>query len=227
LRETRYEVFKQFVAYLERTRRQYFRDTPPASSTLGFDLALLRSSGGASDFQESNVVLGKFRTPATNAFRLDAEAERRLIAFMEAAGSESPPTFPMIGQEVRRYSGLFDELKYEGFPPAAIYLGAATPVPDSCKQWRDLSQVMDVLSGRPRIFGIIFANVSATQIGRDIGSEAKPLSLATLTRGYSCEASTGSALLFVPFSDLTTRDPTTLLQAIFDQIDRWLAREIP
>ena len=224
LRETRYEVFKQFVAYLERTRGQHFRDTPPASSTLGFDLALLRSSGVASDFQEPSVVLGKFRTPATNAFRLDAEAERRLIAFMEAASSESPPTFPMIGQEIRRYSGLFDELKDEGYPPAAIYLGAATPVSNSCRQWRDLAQGVDALSGRPRVFAILFANVSATQIGRDIGPEAKPVSLATLTRGYACEAGAGSAMLFVPFSDLTTRDSTTLLQAIFDQIDRWLAR---
>jgi len=151
LRETRYEVFKQFVAYLEMTADSISGHAAP-SSTLGFRSGAVAQQRRGERFSGAERrPPAKFTRARDNAFRPMREAERRLIAFMEAAKQRVAATFPMIGQRDQAIFGLFDELRMKDFSPGGNLSRAATPVSVRAKQWRDLAQGVDALSGRPRV----------------------------------------------------------------------------
>jgi hypothetical protein len=48
--------------------------------------------------------------------------------------------------------------------------------------------------------------------------------LALRTRAFTCEGNNRSALLFVPFPDLVSRSPDTVLGAAFDVVYGWMQR---
>lgn len=116
------------------------------------------------------MLSGKFRNPATSLFRLDAEGERRLTAFLSGASSSgSEASFELVGQTIKRYSELFGEFSGQR-PPIAIYVGAARPLPNSCSEWKKMTTgIATTVSGKPRVFGLVFANVSAGELEQQPG----------------------------------------------------------
>jgi hypothetical protein len=79
------------------------------------------------------------------------------------------------------------------------------------------------LSGRPRVLGIVFANAGAEQISRQLGQNSRGAdeALAPGMRSLTCEGDSGSSLLFVPFPDLLSHPPETVLRPAFKVLDRW------
>ena len=173
------------------------------------------------------MLSGKFRNPATSLFRLDAEGERRLTAFLSGASSSgSEASFESVGQTIKRYSELFGEFSGQR-PPIAIYVGAARPLPNSCSEWKKMTTgIATTVSGKPRVFGLVFANVSAGELEQQLGmaNRGPPETLGLRTRALTCNGEAGSALLFVPFLNLTSRNPGTVLGPAFDVVERWLAQ---
>ncbi len=221
------EIFNSLTAFLDDFRERNFRSSVPANRAVGSDLALISGVDSTSTaFSERNVVIGKFRQPASETFRSDPEGNRRLSAFLAGAGtSGADVSFRSVGQTIRHYSQLFGEFSGRK-PPIAIYVGAARPATDSCLEWKKMTADVARLSGRPRVFGIVFANTGAEQIGQQLGQNGRGTdeALAPEIRAFTCEGDSGSALLFVPFPDLRSRPPQTVLQPAFNVVERWAER---
>lgn len=221
------QIFNSLTAFLDDFRDRNFQNAVPANRAVGSDLALISSADASSTaFSERNVIIGKFRQPASDTFRSDPEGNRRLSAFLSAPGSSGADvSFRSVGQTIRHYSQLFGEFSGQK-PPIAIYVGAARPVADSCPEWKKMTADVARLSGRPRVFGIVFANAGADQIGQQLGQNGRGIdeALAPETRALTCEGDSGSALLFVPFPDLLSRPPETVLGPAFNVVERWAAR---
>src|SRR5262249_54506051 len=143
-----------------------------------------------------------------------------LSAFMSSPGnSDVDVSFRSVGQTIRHYSQLFGEFSGQK-PPIAIYVGAARPVADSCVEWKKMTADVAHLSGRPRVFGIVFANASAEQISRQLGQSGRGNDeiLASGIRALTCDGESNSALLFVSFPDLLSHRPETVLPPAFSVI---------
>ncbi len=223
--EAQDQIFNSFTAFLDDFRERNFQRGRPESEAAGSDLALISSAdAGSTAFAEKNVIIGKFRQPppASDQFRIDDEGARRLSAFAASAGNpDADISFRSIGQTIRHYSQLFGEFSGQK-PPMAIYVGAARPAADSCVEWKKMSADVAHLSGRPRVFGIAFANASAEQISRQLGQSGRGDDevLAPGIRALVCEGDSGSSLLFVSFPDLQSHSPETVLQPVFNALAR-------
>jgi hypothetical protein len=218
-------IFKSMTAFLDGFRERNFRGRP-ASQAVGADLALIGSGdAGSTAFSERNVIIGKFRQPPSDVFQPDDEATRRLTEFMSnGSGPAADVTFRSVGQTVRHYSQLFGEFSGEK-PPVAIYVGAARPAPDLCQDWKRMALDVARLSGRPRVFGIVFVNASADQITQQIGPNGRGIEvLVSESHAVTCEGDGGASLLVVPFPDLLSHPPDAVLKPAFDVIEKWAAR---
>jgi hypothetical protein len=221
------QIFNSLTAFLDDFRERKFQDSLPANRAVGADLALIGSADSASTaFSERSVIVGKFRQPPSDRLRSDPEGNRRLSAFLsgpESAGGEV--SFRSVGQAIRHYSQLFGEFSGQK-PPVVIYIGAARPLADSCPEWKKMSADVARLSGRPRVFGMVFANASANRIGQQLGESGRGTdeALAPETRALTCDGDGGSMLLFVPFPDLLSRPPEAVLGPAFKVVERWAAR---
>jgi hypothetical protein len=220
-------IFKSMTAFLDGFRERNFRGRP-ASQAVGADLALIGSAdAGSTAFSERNVIIGKFRqpTPPSDLFEPDPEATRRLTAFMSSAGgSAADVTFRSVGQTIRHYSQLFGDFSGEK-PPVAIYVGTTRPASDTCLEWKKMTLDVARLSGRPHVFGIVFATASADQITQQIGQQGRGIEvLVSGSHAVTCEGDGGASLLVVPFPDLLSNPPDAVLKPAFDVIERWAAR---
>jgi hypothetical protein len=85
------------------------------------------------------------------------------------------------------------------------------------------------LSGRPRVFGMVFANASADQIGQRLGQNENGRVtdeiLAPGTRALVCDGEGGPSLLFVAFPDLLSHSPDAVLGPAFNVLQRWAEKE--
>jgi hypothetical protein len=221
------QIFNSLTAFLDDFREQNFQNALPANQAVGADLALVGSADARSTaFSERSVIVGKFRQPPSELLRPDEEGNRRLSDFLSGFGSSSGEvSFRSVGQTIRHYSQLFGELSGQK-PPIVIYVGAARALADSCLEWKKMTADVTRLSGRPRVFGILFANRGADQIGEQLGQNGRGTdeALAPETRALTCEGDSGSMLMFVPFPDLLSRPPETVLQPAFNVVERWAAR---
>jgi hypothetical protein len=221
------EIFNLLTAFLDDFRERNFQNSVPANRAVGSDLALISSVDSTSTaFSERNVVIGKFRQPASDTFRSDPEGNRRLSAFLAGPGTPGVDvSFRSVGQTIRHYSQLFGEFSGQK-PPIAIYVGAARPVADSCLEWKKMTADVARLSGRPRVFGVVFANVGPDQIGQRLGQNGRGTdeALAPEIRAVTCEGDSGSALLFVPLPDLLSGPLETVLRPAFNAVERWAER---
>jgi hypothetical protein len=221
------KIFNFLTAFLDDFRERNFQDSLPANRAVGADLALIGSADTASTaFSERSVIVGKFRQPPSDRFRSDPEGNRRLSAFLSgSASSGGEVSFRSVGQTIRHYSQLFGEFSGQK-SPVAIYVGTARPLVDSCLEWKKMSADVARLSGRPRVFGMVFANASAGQIGRLLGENGRGTdeTLAPETRALTCDGDSGSMLVFVPFPDLLLRPPEAVLAPAFNVVERWAAK---
>jgi hypothetical protein len=221
--EAQDKILSSLTAFLDDFRERNFQRGRPESQAIGSDLALISSAdAGSTAFSERSVIVGKFRQPrpSTDLFQVDSEGTRRLSAFMTSPGnSEADVSFTSVGQTIRHYSQLFGEFSGQT-PPIAIYVGAARPVVDSCTEWKKISAEVAHLSGRPRVFGIVFANASAEQISRQLGQNGRGNDevLAAGIRALTCDGDSGSSLLFVSFADLLSHPPENVLQPVFSVV---------
>jgi hypothetical protein len=219
------EIFRSFTSYLDKARDQFYPNGDVMNSAVGYDFAAANSAEpSAPGFPESAVFTGQYRNPkiSSASFRLDREGERRYLSFLEGSGTQPAPSFAAIGKLVERYSRLFEVSDERS--SIVLYVGTTTPTTMSCQDWKAMSQSVASLSGKPRIFGIMFVGVGSARIQADLGPNKQEELLAVRTRAYSCEGANKSAVLFVPFSDLLSREPATVLDAAFDKINTWLAQ---
>jgi hypothetical protein len=81
------------------------------------------------------------------------------------------------------------------------------------------------LSGTPRVFGIVFANTSAGQIEGQLERTGRgaPINLGLRGRALTCEGENKSMAMVVPFPDLVSRDPKTIVGPAFDVVQQWMA----
>jgi len=221
------QIFNSLTAFLDDFRDRNFQNALPANQAFGADLALVSSADARSTaFSERSVIVGKFRQPPSELFRPDEEGNRRLSDFLSGFGSSSGEvSFRSVGQTIRHYSQLFGEFSGQK-PPIVIYVGTARALSDSCLEWKKMTADVARLSGRPRVFGIVFANTGADQIGEQLGQNGRGAdeALAPESRALTCEGDSGSMLLFVAFPDLLSRPPETLLQPAFNVVERWAAK---
>jgi hypothetical protein len=224
--DPRDQIVTALTRFLDEFREQNFQRGRPASQAVGADLALISSADAAATaFSERNVIIGKFRQPSPNndLFQIDPEGHRRLQAFMSTAGNAGADvSFRSVGQMIRHYSQLFSDFSGEK-PPIAIYVGAARPAADSCAEWKAMTAEAARLSGQPRVFGLVFANASADQIGQQLGQNGRGTDeiLAPETRGLTCDGDSGPSLLFVAFPDLLSHSPDAMLRPAFGVLQRW------
>jgi hypothetical protein len=217
------EITKSLTQFLDDFRERYFQRGQPDSQAIGSDLALISSAdAGSTAFSERSVIIGKFRQPPplSDLFRIDEEGTRRLSNFTSGVGnSDADVTFRSVGQTIRHYSQLFGEFSGQK-PPIAIYVGAARPTADSCLEWKKMTAEVAHLSGRPRVFGIVFANASAEQISRQLGQNDRSDDevLAPGIRALTCNGDGGSSLLVVSFLDLLSHPPEAVLPPAFNVI---------
>lgn len=222
------EIFKRFTIWLEDWRARYFSSAEPARAALGFDLALLSGADGAVEnlpIVEASILTGKFRRAPTQTFQLDNEAGQRVNEFMSGPKSAGgAPSFPTLGQSIRRYSHLFGAIA-DDRAPMVVYVGANKPLPTSCPEWVRVTQEIAMLPGKPRVLAVAFTNSSASDIGRDLGMDAqvRVVTFNTLSRGYACDGANRSTLVFVPFSDLVAQKPGDVLGGVFRVLDLWFA----
>jgi hypothetical protein len=221
------QIFNLLTAFLDDFRERNFQDSLPANQAVGADLALIGSADAASTvFSERSVIVGKFRQPPSDRLRSDPDGNRRLSDFLSGPGSSGGEvSFRSVGQAIRHYSQLFGEFSGQK-PPVAIYVGTARALADSCLEWKKMSADVARLSGRPRVFGMVFANASADQIGRLLGENDRGTdeALAPETRALTCDGDSGSMLLFVPFPNLLSRPPEAVLGPAFNVVERWATR---
>lgn len=224
--EAKDQILSSLTTFLDEFRERNFQRGRPESQAIGADLALIGSAdAGSTTFSERTVIIGKFRQPppSSDLFQPDQEAKRRLSAFQSDAGNVgSDVSFRSVGQTVRHYSQLFGEFSGQK-PPIAVYVGTARPGSDSCVEWKKMTADVSHLSGRPRVLAIVFANAGAEQISRQLGQNSRGADevLAPGIRSLTCEGDSGSSLLFVPFPDLLSHPPETVLRPAFNVLDRW------
>jgi hypothetical protein len=195
--------------------------------TSHFDLALMTSpEASLLRFPEKNVLTGKFRQPSkTDRFRIDHEGDRRLAAFLSGPSSSGgEASFKAVGDMIKLYAQMPGDASGQRLP-LAIYVGAARPLPNSCAEWKKMTADLAGLPSRPRVFGIVFANASAGQIDRQLGSSDRgadePIAR---TRASTCMGANDSALLYVPFPDLISHAPETVLQQAFAVVKNRVAQ---
>jgi hypothetical protein len=221
------QIFNSLTAFLNDFHERNFQRGQPESQAIGSDLALIGSADAASTaFSERSVIIGKFRRPQSDQFRIDPVGRSRLSAFMSGpVNSDADVSFRSVGQTIRHYAQLFGELSGQK-PPIAIYVGAARPVADSCVEWKKMSADVAHLSGRPRALGMVFANASAEQIWRQLGENGRgrDVVLASGMRSLTCDGEHGSSLLLVSLPDLLSHPPETVLQPAFNMIGQWAER---
>jgi hypothetical protein len=225
------QIFKSMTAFLDGFRERNFQR--PASQAVGADLALIGSGdASATAFSERNVIMGKFRRQAApgDSFQPDQAGAQRLADFMSGPGtSAADVTFRTVGQTIRHYSQLFGEFSGEK-APVAIYVGGMRPASDSCQEWKRMSADVARLSGRPRVFGIVFANADADQIGQQMGQQPGQNGrgadevLISESHAATCDGDGGPSLLVVPFPDLLSHPVEDVLKPAFGIIERWSAR---
>jgi hypothetical protein len=227
--EAQNEIFNRLTTFLDDSRERYFRNSEPARSALGFDLALLSGADATiSDsvpFAEANVITGQYRTSPTQLFRLDRQGDQRLNAFMSGPkGAGGAPPLAAVDRSIRRYAALFGKLS-DDRPPIVIYVGAMRPLPSSCDEWTSMTQSLFKLPGKPRVVGVTFVNSAAAEIERDLGrnSQAQVEHFTRASLGFSCEVGKQSLLLIVPFPDLVANSPGLILDGVFRRLDDWLA----
>jgi hypothetical protein len=217
------EIFNSLTAFLGDFRERNFQRGRPDSEAIGADLALISSAdAGSTAFSEKSVIIGKFRQPPpeSDLFQNDSEGKRRLSAFASSPGySDADLSFRSVGQTIRHYSQLFGEFSGQK-PPIVIYVGAARPAADMCLDWKKMTSDVAHFSGRPRVFGMVFANASAEQIARQLGQNGRGSdeTLAPGIRALTCDGDGGSSLLFVSFPDLLSHPPETVLQPAFNVV---------
>jgi hypothetical protein len=224
--DARDQVFKSLTRFLDDFREQNFQRGRPASQAVGADLALISSADStATAFSQRNVLIGKFRQPGplSDSFQIDPEGRQRLSVFLSTAGNAGADVpFRSVGQMIRHYSQLFSDFSGEK-PPIAIYVGAARPAADSCVEWKRMTAEAARLSGRPRVFGLVFANASSDQIGQQLGRNGRGTDeiLAPGTRALTCNGDGGPSLLFVAYPDLLSHPPDTVLRPAFNVLQGW------
>jgi hypothetical protein len=220
------DIINSFIRFLDKVRKSDFQDSQPIVRAVGYDLALMTGAdAGARGFTEKSVLSGGYRQPRTDLFQLDDEGQARLNDFLAGPSSSGAAAdFQQVGEKIRRYSSLFGELSGESHP-IAIYVGAAPSLWNLCSSWRDMTRDVALLSGTPRVFGIVFANTSAGQIDGQLDlsfrSAAKPLGLRG--RGLTCEGENRSMALVVPFPDLVSLAPRTVVGPAFAVVQQWMA----
>jgi hypothetical protein len=186
------------------------------------DLVFMTGSDAPPAFPEKSVITGTSRRPRSDKLQLDHEGDRRLAAFLSGPGSAGAETsFKSAGDMITRYGQAAGESAGQR-PPVAIYVGAARPRPESCPEWKKMTADVAVgLSGRPRVFGIVFANASASQIDEQLGRNERGDDEAIAgTRAATCNGEGGSALLFVSFPDLISLTPESMLAQAFGAVRR-------
>jgi hypothetical protein len=219
-------ILNSLTKFLDDFREQNFQRGRPASQAIGADLALISSTDAASTtFSQQSVIIGKFRqpTPLSDQFQIDPEGHQRLSAFLSTSGSAGAEVaFRTVGQTIRHYSQLFGDFSGEK-PPVAIYVGTARPEADSCAEWKRMTAEAARLSGRPQVYGLVFANASADQIGQQLGQNGRAMDeiLAPGTRALTCDGDGGPSLLFVAFPDLLSHPPDAMLGPAFNVLQRW------
>ncbi|NPU13069.1 hypothetical protein HL666_20065 [Bradyrhizobium sp. 83002] len=224
--DTKDQIFRHLTTFLDKARDQYFPSSSAMNMAVGYDLAAMSSVEPLTyGFPESAVITGQFRNPkpASQSVRLDREGDRRYSAFIDTASTASAPTFEAVGRMIQRYSKLFDLSDERS--SVAIYVGAGSPTSRSCPEWKEMTEGVARMSGKPIVFGIIFAHVSSLRIQNDLGPGTREEILATRTKAYSCGGVNQSTVLFVPFPDLLDRDPATVLEAAFAKVGTWVAQQ--
>jgi hypothetical protein len=220
------EVFNIFVTFTDDMRDADFSSSKPVNKALGADLALMTGADALS-FDEKDVIIGRFRTPKTDRFQLDAEGDKRLESFMKSVWSRgNPVSFQQVGEKIKHYAELFGEISDDSHP-VAIYVGSAPSLNTLCSDWRNMTREVARLSGRPRVFGIVFENKYASDIDSLLersGSRTEEEPLARRTRAFTCDGENGSKLLIVPFPDLVSRNPPTVLDPAFSKVRGWMAQ---
>jgi hypothetical protein len=220
------DIINSLIKFLGSVREQRFPYTQPMKAAVGYDLALMSSAdAGSRGFAETSVLTGGYRQPKTNDFELDREGNKRLDDFLQGPHCcGSAADFREVGEKIARYSRLFGELSGESHP-VVIYVGAAPSLRNLCSSWKEMTRDAAALSGGPRAFGIVFANVGAGQINEQLErtGRGREKALGLRVRGLTCEGDSGSMLLVVPFPDLVARPSETVLNAAFDIVQEWMA----
>jgi hypothetical protein len=223
------KILQTLTAFLDDFYERQFNTGQPASAAIGADLALIGAADAVSPtFSDRNVITGKLRQPPTSngMFRLDPEGERRLSAFLASPGNTGAEiSFRAVGQMIRHYSDLFGNFSGQR-PPIAVYVGAVHPGPGTCPEWKKVTADVAKLSGRPRAFGLVFANATADEIAQQLGQNSRGADeiLGGQTSVSTCDGDSGSALLFVPFADLIAQPPEAVLRPIFEVVERLAAK---
>jgi hypothetical protein len=223
------KILQTLTAFLDDFYERQFNTSQPASAAIGADLALIGAADAVSPtFSDRNVITGKLRQPPTSngMFRLDPEGKRRLSAFLASPGNTGAEiSFRAVGQMIRHYSDLFGNFSGQR-PPIAIYVGSVHPGPGTCPEWKKVTADVAKLSGRPRAFGLVFANATADEIAQQLGLNSRGADeiLGGQTSVSTCEGDSGSALLFVPFADLISQPPEAVLRPLFEVVERLAAK---
>lgn len=78
------------------------------------------------------------------------------------------------------------------------------------------------MSGRPRVLGVVFTNLSAGRVDEQLGSSGRgePQLIAARTRAPTCNGEAGSLLMFVSFADLISHTPESVLAQAFEAVRR-------
>jgi hypothetical protein len=193
------------------------------------DLVLMTTpDAAAAAFPLKNVLNGTSRQPPADRpgkLQLDHEGDRRLAAFLSGpTSSGAEASLKSIGDMIRTYAQHAERFRAAPGqrPPVAIYVGAVRPLPDTCAEWKKMTGGLALLPGRPRVLGVVFANVSAGQIDQQLGHNERGESetIAARTRAPTCSGDGGSALLFVPFPDLISHTPESVLTQVFGAVRR-------
>jgi hypothetical protein len=220
------DIANSFIRFLDKVRKSDFQDSQPIIRAVGYDLALMNGlEAGMRGFAEKSVLSGGYRRPKTYLFQLDNEGQTRLNDFLAGPSSSgSAADLQQVGEKIRRYSHLFGELSGESHP-VAIYVGAAPSLRNLCSSWKDMTHDIAGLSGTPRVFGIVFANISAGQIDGQLERTGRgaPINLGLRGRGLTCEGENKSMAMVVPFPELVSRDPKTIVGPAFDVVQQWMA----
>jgi hypothetical protein len=217
--DARDEILAAMTKFLDDYHAQTYRSRSA-------DLVLMTSSGAASPaLPQENVLNGTSRRPppdSTGRFQLDREGDRRLAAFLSGPSSSgAEASFKSVGDMIKGYAKSIGDSASQR-PPLAVYVGAARPLPASCAAWKKMTADVAALPGRPRVLGVVFANVSAGQIDQQLGrnERGEPEPLAGRTRTPTCNGDGDSALLWVPFTDLISHTPESVLAQAFAAIRR-------
>lgn len=218
-------IFGFLTAFLDDFRERSFERGRPETHAVGADLAVVGSADAeATAFAERNVIIGKFRQPPPDGdrFRLDPEGSRRLSAFQSNPASlAAEVSFRTVGQTIRHYAQLFGDFS-GGAPPVAIYVGSRRPARDACLEWAAMTAEVARLPGRPRVFGLVFADASIDDMERRLAPNGRGADegLAGDTRGLTCQGEGGPSLLLVPWPDVISSGEAVLRPA-FAVLERW------